>query len=52
MTITTSVKIRPDQKDYLEEGAICFSKFVRKKIDEEMKINNYENISTIKCQKQ
>ena len=36
MTITTSVKIRDDQKMYLEEKSINFSKFVRKTIDEDM----------------
>jgi len=36
MAITTSAKIRDDQKIYLEEHAINFSKYVRKKIDEDM----------------
>ncbi len=36
MAITTSAKIRDDQKAYLEENSINFSKFVRKKIDEAM----------------
>jgi len=40
MAITTSAKIRDDQKIYLEENSINFSKFVRKIIDEAMMSKN------------
>lgn len=37
MTILTGVKITAEQKQFLDEKAINFSKFVRNAIDREMK---------------
>ena len=45
VNIITSVKIAPEQKQFLESKSINFSKFVRNKIDEEMRvqvIHSYE----------
>lgn len=38
MNLVTSVKIELKQKQFLESKSINFSKFVRNKIDEEMRV--------------
>lgn len=40
--VTKNALIREDQKEYLDETAINFSKFVRIKLDERMKEDGYE----------
>lgn len=39
MMIRKLITIRPDQSDYLDENSISLSRFVQRKIDEDMIIN-------------
>jgi hypothetical protein len=49
MNIITTIKITSDQKQYLEDKSINFSKFVRRRIDEAMRLCVVHDHAQKKC---